>query len=318
MKEIVSVDSLSKDYIIKNRVSFLKTEKKIKNALKNITFKISEGEIVGYIGNNGAGKSTTIKLLLGILTATKGSIKVLGKDPFVNRQSNAKNIGVLFGQKSHLWWDLPLIDSFKYLSKIYDLEDEEWLNYLIKELNVTEYLYQPVRQLSLGQRMRGEFIASIIHKPKLVFLDEPTIGLDIETKRIIIELILKINKQYNTTIILTTHEISDIEKTCKRMILISDGQITYDGAVKSFKDIFNKYKKIKMYGENLYDLKKEGIFLLRTNIDSKEFVFDESKFNVIDLLKLIPNESIVTQTEVLKLNLQEVLLVKDKLGESYE
>ena len=280
--------------------------------------KIKEGEIVGYIGNNGAGKSTTIKLLLGILTSTKGSIKVFGKDPFVNRQKNAKNIGALFGQKSHLWWDLPLIDSFEYLSKIYEVDNKEWLDYLITELNVKEYLYQPVRQLSLGQRMRGEFIASIIHKPKLVFLDEPTIGLDIETKKKIMELILKINEKYNTTIILTTHEISDIEKVCKRMILISDGEINYDGEVKSFKQIFNKYKKLKMYGENILDLNEEGILPLRTNIDSKEFVFDETKFNVLDIIKLLPNESIITQTEVLELNLQEVLLVKDKTGDKYE
>ena len=318
MKEIISVESLSKDYIIKNRVSFFNTEKTIKQALKDINFSIKEGEIVGYIGNNGAGKSTTIKLLLGILTATKGSIKVLGKDPFVNRQKNAKNIGALFGQKSHLWWDLPLIDSFEYLSKIYEVDNKEWLDYLITELNVTEYLYQPVRQLSLGQRMRGEFIASIIHKPQLVFLDEPTIGLDIETKKKIMELILKINEKYNTTIILTTHEISDIEKVCKRMILISDGEINYDGEVRSFKQIFNKYKKLKMYGENIVDLAKEGILPLRTNIDSKEFVFDETKFNVLDIIKLLPNESIITQTEVLDLNLQEVLLVKDKTGDKYE
>ena len=276
MKEIISVESLSKDYIIKNRVGFFNTEKIVKQALKDINFSIKEGEIVGYIGNNGAGKSTTIKLLLGILTTTKGSIKVFGKDPFVNRQKNAKNIGALFGQKSHLWWDLPLIDSFEYLSKIYEVDNKEWLDYLITELNVKECLYQPVRQLSLGQRMRGEFIASIIHKPKLVFLDEPTIGLDIETKKKIMELILKINEKYNTTIILTTHEISDIEKVCKR------------------------------------------ILPLRTNIDSKEFVFDETKFNVLDIIKLLPNESIITQTEVLDLNLQEVLLVKDKTGDKYE
>ena len=300
MKEIISVESLSKDYIIKNRVSFFNTEKTVKQALKDINFSIKEGEIVGYIGNNGAGKSTTIKLL------------------FVNRQKNAKNIGALFGQKSHLWWDLPLIDSFEYLSKIYEVDNKEWLDYLITELNVTEYLYQPVRQLSLGQRMRGEFVASIIHKPQLVFLDEPTIGLDIETKKKIMELILKINEKYNTTIILTTHEISDIEKVCKRMILISDGEINYDGEVKSFKKIFNKYKKLKMYGENIVDLDEEGILPLRTNIDSKEFVFDETKFNVLDIIKLLPNESIITQTEVLDLNLQEVLLVKDKTGDKYE
>ena len=166
--------------------------------------------------------------------------------------------------------------------------------------------------------MRGEFIASIIHKPQLVFLDEPTIGLDIETKKKIMELILKINEKYNTTIILTTHEISDIEKVCKRMILISDGEINYDGEVKSFKQIFNKYKKLKMYGENIVDLDEEGILPLRTNIDSKEIVFDETKFNVLDIIKLLPNESIITQTEVLDLNLQEVLLVKDKTGDKYE
>lgn len=312
MKEVISVESLSKDYIIKNRINFFNTEKTVKKALKSINFSIKEGEIVGYIGNNGAGKSTTIKLLLGILTSTKGSIKVFGKDPFVNRQKNAKYIGVLFGQKSHLWWDLPLIDSFEYLSKIYEVDNKEWLDYLITELNVKEYLYQPVRQLSLGQRMRGEFIASIIHKPQLVFLDEPTIGLDIETKKKIMELILKINEKYNTTIILTTHEISDIEKVCKRMILLNDGE------VKSFKKIFNKYKKLKLFGENIADLDKKGILPLLTNIDSKEFVFDETKFNVLDIIKLIPNESIVTQTEVLDLNLQEVLLVKDKTGAEYE
>ncbi|MBF0714408.1 ATP-binding cassette domain-containing protein [Gemella sp. GH3] len=318
MQEVIKVKNLNKDYIIKNRISFFRTSKEIKHAIKDISFSISEGEIVGYIGANGAGKSTMIKLLLGILSKTSGSINVFGKEPFYNRQKNASNIGVLFGQKSHLWWDLPLIDSFNYLAKIYDNEDKEWLEYLIEELNVREYLLQPVRQLSLGQRMRGEFIASIIHKPKLIFLDEPTIGLDIETKNKIMELILKINEKYNTTIILTTHEISDIEKVCKRMILIDEGSLKYDGKVKKYKEIYNNYKKIKMYGENIVDFSVDGIFLLRTNVDSKEFVFDVTKFTQLDIIKMIPNQCVVKETKLLDLNLQEILLVKSKVGDTCE
>ena len=174
------------------------SEKAKKKVISDLNLEIHQGEIVGYIGENGAGKSTTIKMILGIIPADSGEVTVFGRKSFNNRRRNAKDIGVLFGQKSHLWWDLPLIDSFNFLQKIYSKtskQDMEWLKWLMSELEVDDYVDQPVRELSLGQRMRGEFICALIHSPKLVILDEPTIGIDVQTKKKMMEMILKINEQ---------------------------------------------------------------------------------------------------------------------------
>ena len=210
--------------------SFIKREYKLIHAVKDVSFSIEKGEIIGYIGPNGAGKSTTIKILSGILTPDSGSVKIGKMIPWKDRKRYVKNIGVVFGQRSQLWWDIPAIDTFDLLKDIYEINDSDYervKNDLIEKLNLKDIVNIPVRQLSLGQRMRCEIAASLLHEPEILFLDEPTIGLDAISKQLVRDFIKKLNKEKKTTIILTTHDMSDIEALAKRIILIGKGQVLY-------------------------------------------------------------------------------------------
>ena len=216
-------------------------------AVDQISFDIEEGEIVGYIGANGAGKSTTIKMMCGILYPTGGSVTVNGMSFENDRQKINKNMGVVFGQKTQLWWDIPLIETFKILKSIYEVPDEEYderFEYLCELLDMKPFLTQTVRSLSLGQRMRADFAAALIHSPKIVYLDEPTIGLDVLVKDKIRSAIKELNKKYNITVILTTHDMKDIEELCNRIIIIDKGKILYDGSLANIKYRFGNTKTI--------------------------------------------------------------------------
>lgn len=216
-------------------------------AVDSISFDICEGEIVGYIGANGAGKSTTIKMMCGILYPTSGEVTVGGMDFTKNRQSINREMGVVFGQKTQLWWDIPLVETFKILKSIYEVPDDEYeerFNYLCDLLDMRPFLTQTVRSLSLGQRMRADFAAALIHSPKIVYLDEPTIGLDVLVKDKIRSAIKELNKKYNTTVILTTHDMKDIEELCNRIIIIDKGRILYDGSLANIKYRFGNTKTI--------------------------------------------------------------------------
>lgn len=207
-------------------------------ALKDVSFTIHEGEIVGYIGPNGAGKSSTIKILSGILTPDSGTVLVDGRVPYKNRINHVREIGVVFGQRSQLWWDVPVADSFELLKDIYSIPDFQYsqsLEELTELLNLSELLRSPARQLSLGQRMRCEIAASLLHKPRILFLDEPTIGLDAVSKLAVRDFILKQNRTHKTTVILTTHDMQDIESLASRILLIGKGQILMDGSVEDIK-----------------------------------------------------------------------------------
>ncbi|WP_038276266.1 ABC transporter ATP-binding protein [Ruminiclostridium papyrosolvens] len=247
-QQLINVKGLSRDYKIAKReggiLKFMFARKfEMINAVKDINFSISKGSLVGFVGPNGAGKSTTIKMLSGILAPTSGNITVMGNDPFKKRKQNAYHIGVVFGQRSQLWWDLPISDTFKLLKKIYRIQDNVYAKNLdlFKEyLDLESIWNQPVRQLSLGQRMRAEIAASILHNPELLFLDEPTIGLDIVAKRQIREFILKLNREYKTTVILTSHDMKDIEEICERIILIDKGVIVVDCPMTNLRDSYNK------------------------------------------------------------------------------
>ena len=217
------------------------------HAVDGISFDIAEGEIVGYIGANGAGKSTTIKMMCGILHPTGGNITVDGLDFTKNRQQINKRMGVVFGQKTQLWWDIPLVETFKILKSIYEVPDDEYeerFNYLCDLLDMRPFLTQTVRSLSLGQRMRADFAAALIHSPKIVYLDEPTIGLDVLVKDRIRGAIKELNKKYNITVILTTHDMKDIEELCNRIIIIDKGCILYDGSLANIKYRFGNTKTI--------------------------------------------------------------------------
>ncbi len=209
------------------------------HALNDVSFTINDGEMVGYIGPNGAGKSSTIKILSGILTPDSGTVLIDGRIPYKNRIEHVKEIGVVFGQRSQLWWDVPVIDSFELLKDIYSISTPKYnnnLEELTELLNLKELLRTPTRQLSLGQRMRCEIAASLLHSPRILFLDEPTIGLDAVSKLAVRDFILKQNRIHKTTVILTTHDMQDIEALTNRIILIGKGQILIDGTLDDIKN----------------------------------------------------------------------------------
>lgn len=213
-------------------------EYEVVHALHDVSFTINDGEMVGYIGPNGAGKSSTIKILSGILTPDSGTVLVDGRIPYKNRIQHVREIGVVFGQRSQLWWDVPVIDSFELLKDIYSIPDTPYkqsVEELTELLNLSELLRSPTRQLSLGQRMRCEIAASLLHRPRILFLDEPTIGLDAVSKLAVRDFILKQNRTHGTTVILTTHDMQDIEALTNRIILIGKGKILMDGTLEEMK-----------------------------------------------------------------------------------
>jgi ABC-2 type transport system ATP-binding protein len=248
-KHLIEVKNISKTFVSQKKYPGLKgavkglfsNEKIEKKAVDDISFSIDEGEIVGYIGMNGAGKSTTIKMMTGILRPSAGYCTVRGIDPSKERMKNAMNIGVVFGQRTQLWWDLPLSESYTVLKEIYDVSDndyEERMELLNEVLGLAEFFDRPVRTLSLGQRMRADLGAALIHNPKVLYLDEPTIGLDLLVKDNIREAIKNMNERYKTTVILTTHDIGDIEELCSRIIIIDKGRKLYDGTVDELKVLY--------------------------------------------------------------------------------
>ncbi|XJZ27936.1 ATP-binding cassette domain-containing protein [Bacillota bacterium Lsc_1132] len=256
MKNAIEVNNLRKEFKAYSSRTGLKgafrdlftRNYKIVPAVNNISFSVKQGEMVGYIGENGAGKSTTIKMLTGILTPTSGEIIVNGMNPHKEREKFVQTIGVVFGQRSQLWWDIAVQESFRLLKKVYKVSDAHYndhMNHVIKTLDIEPLLDKPVRKLSLGQRMRCELAAALIHNPPLLFLDEPTIGLDVLVKLKIREFLKEINEKYNTTILLTTHDLSDIEALCDRVIMLDEGKIIYDGALKNLKDTWGDGKTLQ-------------------------------------------------------------------------
>jgi ABC-2 type transport system ATP-binding protein len=218
-----------------------------KVAVDGIRFAIEPGELVGYIGVNGAGKSTTIKMLTGILMPTRGQVRVLDRDPYRQRVDNARDIGVVFGQRTQLWWDLALIESLNFVARIYELPParyQQLMDEFAETLELKDLFKVPVRNLSLGQKMRAELAATLIHEPQIVYLDEPTIGLDLIVKERIREFIKEQNRTRNTTVILTTHDLGDIEEVCQRVIIIDAGKLIYDGPLSTIKDRFGKFREI--------------------------------------------------------------------------
>ncbi|MDK2808664.1 MAG: viologen exporter family transport system ATP-binding protein [Clostridiales bacterium] len=244
---MITMEHVSKSYqIAKRNAGFREAckalfhrEYEVIHALKDVSFTICEGEMVAYIGPNGAGKSSTIKILSGILTPDSGRCLVDGRTPWKDRISYVREIGVVFGQRSQLWWDVPVIDSFALLKDIYSISDHDYrsaLTELTEQLQLGELLKTPARQLSLGQRMRCEIAASLLHRPRLLFLDEPTIGLDAVSKLAVRDFILKQNREHKTTVILTTHDMQDIEALTSRVILIGKGEILMDGSLADIKN----------------------------------------------------------------------------------
>ncbi len=220
---------------------------RVVEAVKNISFEINRGEILAYVGPNGAGKSTTIKMLTGILTPTGGKVLVNGLNPHQRRKENARQIGVVFGQRTQLWWDLPLIESFDLLHHIYRVPLAQYrrnLDFFRELLDMDSFINTPVRQLSLGQRMRGDIAAALLHDPAVLYLDEPTIGLDVVAKERLRQFIRTVNRERAVTVILTTHDMSDIEQLCRRMLIIDKGQLIYDGGLEEIRQRYGKHRTL--------------------------------------------------------------------------
>jgi ABC-2 type transport system ATP-binding protein len=233
-EQLVRVDHLSRRFVVRESAGRLRRTKRVVSAVDDISFTIGAGEAVGYIGANGAGKSTTIKMLTGILVPTSGEVTTCGYAPVRQRRELARHVGVVFGQRSQLWWDLPLAESFRVLGAVHGMSDDVWRtrrDQLVEQLDMASFLGQPVRQLSLGQRMRGEVAAALLHSPRLVVLDEPTIGLDVLSKERLRQFLRAERADHGTTLLLTTHDMGDIERLCDRVLVVDHGRLAYDGTL---------------------------------------------------------------------------------------
>ena len=323
---MIRVNNVSKEFVSPKKYPGLKgaikglfsSEKISKVAVDDISFHIKKGEIVGYIGSNGAGKSTTIKMMTGILVPTKGECLVNGINPNKRRKENAQNIGVVFGQRTQLWWDLPLSESYTILKEIYNVSDEEYekrMEFLNDVLDLKDFFDKPVRNLSLGQRMRADLGASLLHNPKVLYLDEPTIGLDIVVKDKIRDAIKEINEKYGTTVVLTTHDMGDIEELCDRIIIIDEGKKIYDGDLTHLKETYGVKKKVSMEIKNLrkaeeIDWEKK----LEVSSDKFELEVDEENNtltvtldkNFIEVSDII--SAVMEQTDVKDIQIKETEL----------
>jgi len=275
-----------------------------KNAVDGINFTIKKGDAVGFIGANGAGKSTTIKMLSGILSPTEGSVTALGLSPDKDRIKYVAKIGAIFGQKSQLSWDLPIIDSFDLLQKIYRIPEQKYrenLTMFTDILGMQSFIEQPVRQLSLGQRMRADIAAALLHSPELVFFDEPTIGLDVVAKEKIREFIRYMNKTLGVTIIFTTHDMQDIEKTCERLIIVDEGKKIYDGTVTGIKSHFGSERKLVVKFEQDIDITEimntTDIKIINNKDRTKAFLFKDENIELKQLIQhLFENYDVVDLT----------------------
>ena len=302
---IIEVKNLSKNYKVKIKgkgikgslKSIIKPKYKEIKAVNNISFEVEKGEIIAFIGPNGAGKSTTIKMLTGILYPNKGSIKILDIDPTKERKKLAYEIGTVFGQKEQLWTHLTPYDNFKFFGAIYDIPDykvEKKIEELKMIFELDEFIDTPVRNLSLGQRIRCEIVASLIHEPKILFLDEPTIGLDPVVKENIRTLIKRMNKEYKTTIFLTSHDVGDIEKLCKRVIIINNGRMVLDDSMENLKYNYLNKKIVEAKMKEKINLDDEdGLTILKDKGYNLIIEVDTSKKTVADALKLLNPDNIV-------------------------
>lgn len=301
----IEVNKLNKTFRVKLKEKGLKGSiksifhpkyKEIK-AVNNISFNVEKGEVIAFIGPNGAGKSTTIKMLTGILYPNKGNIKVMGIDPSKERKKLAYKIGTVFGQKEQLWTHLTPYDNFKFFGSVYDLDEltiEKRIKELIEIFELEEFINTPVRNLSLGQRIRCEIAASLIHKPDILFLDEPTIGLDPVVKEKIRTLIKRLNKEQKTTIFLTSHDIGDIEKLCKRIIIVNNGKIVMDDSMENLKYHYLNKKIVEVKLNTTINLKEEeGIEVIKAKEHNLKISIDTSKRKISEVIDLIGTDKII-------------------------
>jgi ABC-2 type transport system ATP-binding protein len=292
----ISVLDLKKYFTVskhfRGRFSLLRNlftrQAQVVRAVDGISFEIFPGELVGYLGPNGAGKSTTLKILTGLLVPTSGEVYANNRVPWRDRRAYVANIGAVFGQRTTLWWDLPVIESFDLLQHIYQIPPNRFfvnLNEFRKLLDMDRFINTPVRSLSLGQRMRADLCAALLHDPKLLFLDEPTIGLDVVAKERIRQFIQHINRERGTTVILTTHDLSDVEKLCERVLIIDRGRLLYDGALATLRDRFGgKRQLVVEYAQEYADVSIEGAQVTEREGSQVTYEFDRQTLTASDLI----------------------------------
>ncbi len=324
MSAIIEIKNVSKEFKVLNRREGLKgsikdlfsRDYKIVRAVDSISMNIQQGEIVGYLGPNGAGKSTTIKMMTGVLEPSSGEILVDGNTPYKNRTKNAQKIGVVFGQRSQLWWALPLIESFKILKEIYQIGDKQYdeMIELYKSLvDIEPLLHKPVRQMSLGQRTLSDILAAFLHDPKIVFLDEPTIGLDVSMKSKIRTLIQALNKKKNTTVILTTHDMGDVDALCQRIVIIDKGKMLYDNDIEHLKSFFGSYRTLKIrtgssLKEDAASIQKQfPMFSVDSDDEWISILVDEDKSKVMDVLNTLQKSHDIRDMKLEEISSEEVI-----------
>ena len=324
MPTIIEIKNITKEFKVLNRREGLKgsirdlfsRDYKIVRAVDNISMEIQQGEIVGYLGPNGAGKSTTIKMMTGVLEPTSGEILVSGNVPYKNRAKNAQEIGVVFGQRSQLWWALPLIESFKILKDIYQIpyaDYDEMLALYQSLVDIEPLLHKPVRQMSLGQRTLSDILAAFLHNPKIVFLDEPTIGLDVSMKAKIRTLIHALNEKKHTTVILTTHDMGDVDALCQRIVIIDKGKMLYDNDISHLKQFFGSYRTLKIrikgdmkqYAEEI--AKKLPDCSVSADDEWISVLVDESKSTVMKVLGELQKDYRIRDMQLEEISTEEVI-----------
>lgn len=316
---MIKVEHLVKEYKIQQRAEGLKgtftnlfnPNFTVKRAVDNLSFNIQEGELVGYIGPNGAGKSTSIKMLTGILVPTSGTLEVNGLVPHKNRKENARQIGVVFGQKTQLWWDVPVIDSLVLLKDIYKLSDAQYRRNLAifnDLLDLHEFQNTPVRQLSLGQRMRADLAAALLHNPRILYLDEPTIGVDIVAKEKLRHFIKEINHDQKVTVVLTTHDMGDIEKLCNRMMIVDHGNLIYDGNVDQIRHTYGMHRTLVVdFEEAIADFEVPGARLMRSEGRRKWFQFHRLEATPSAIISAVSLHANIVDLEVVEPDIEDMV-----------
>lgn len=326
MESIIKLNNVTKEFKVLNRHEGLSgsikdlfsRDYKIVRAVDNINLEVKQGEIVGFLGPNGAGKSTTIKMMTGVLEPSSGELIINNRVPYKDRTKNSQEIGVVFGQRTQLWWALPLIESFKLLKDIYQISDENYndmLELYSSMVDLDSLLHKPVRQMSLGQRTLSDILAAFLHNPKVVFLDEPTIGLDVAMKSKIREMILELNKKKNTTVILTTHDMGDVDALCQRIVIIDKGKMLYDNDIEHLKRFFGAYRTLKIrlredINTAVSSLKDEfaNMDVAITNDDTWiSILVNEEKTRVMKVLSAIQETHTVRDMQLEEISTEDVI-----------
>lgn len=323
---IITVEHLSKHFKVhKRRTGFwgnlsstVSRKHDIIKAVDDVNFTLERGELVGYIGANGAGKSTTIKMLTGILVPTSGHIDVMGLTPYRNRRENTRRIGVVFGQRTQLWWDLPVIDSFELLKHIYEIPQNLYkqnLEFFSELLQLQPFLSTPVRRLSLGQRMRCDLTAALLHNPEILYLDEPTIGLDVVAKEQVRQFLRQVNAERQVTVILTTHDLNDVEKVCQRLIIIDSGKIIYDGGIDALKERYGKTRILIVDLAQAYsDIQLEGVDLTRRDGNRIWLAFDRDTISASEVIAQLTARYEIQDLTIAEPEIEEIVRRIYELG----